>query len=281
MEGSPEEMATAIYKKVQDLPGKSQHWSPLQKLSAGDQERIIRAIINNVFTEKGNTYSPMADDRSQLKELIKSAITKVANVTPEFKAGGKWAVQFLADRLANEDLLGKVKYTTEGGEEIKKDVTQKEMKAALNKALGDTKGQSVWRKSAQEEVPAAEEEPAEEPAAEEASEEKEVETVYVKAADLSSDDSDLQKAFGKLPDGKDMSWDEVVKKIGTSKALALLDAGGLSEEEREKEDGEDGFVPALDELDDEGPDLSNFDRVSRMLSPDRDTRGAGSRFWED
>lgn len=274
MEGSPGEMAAAIHKKVQDLPGKSQHWSPLQKLSAEDQERIIRAIINNVFTERGNTYSPMADDRNQLKELIKSAIIKVANVTPEFKAGGKWAVQFLADRLANEDLLGKVKYTTEGGEEIKKDVTQKEMKAALNKALGDTKGQSVWKKSSQEEAPV------EEPAAEEEAPEeikKEVETVYVKAADLNSDDTELQKAFAKLPDNKEMSWNEVLKKVGMTKGLALMDAGGLSEIEKEKEVGEDEYVPALDTEDEGSPDLSNFDKI---INPYFSTTKGGYK-WED
>lgn len=284
MEDSPEEMTASVHKKIQELPGKSQHWGPLQKLSAGDRERIIRAIINNVFTERGNTYSPMADDRGQLKELIKSAITKVANATPEFKAGGKWAVQFLADRLANEDLLGKVKYTTEGGQEIKKDVTQKEMKAALNKALGDTKGQNVWRKSAQEEEPEDEEQPtpAEIPKEEEGEPKKVTETVYTKTADLNSDDADLQKAFNKLPDNTDMSWDQVIKKIGTSKALALLDAGGLTEEEKEKEVGEEEDVPDLELGDDAGADISSFDKAAKMLNPHySDTRGSFERFHGD
>jgi hypothetical protein len=277
----PGEMTSAVGKKIDELPGKSQHWGPLQKLSAEDRSRIIRAIINNVFTEKENTYTPMADDRNQLKELIKSAIVKATKDHPEFKAGGKWAVQFLADRLANEELLGKVKYTTEGGDEIKKDVTQKEMNAALNKALADTKGQSVWKKSQQEE-PAVEEVPVEEePAAEEEAptEDKEVRTVYIKAADLSSDDSDLQKAFGKLPDDSEMSWEEVIKKIGTSKALALLDAGGLSEEEKEIEPGEDEEIPALDAADDDSPDLSNFDRLINPYYSD--TRGSFDRFHGD
>lgn len=274
----PGEMTSAVHKKVEELPGKSQHWGPLQKLSGDDRQRIIRAIINNVFTERENTYTPMADDRNQLKDLIKSAIVKATKDHPEFKAGGKWAVQFLADRLANEELLGKVKYTTEGGEEIKKDVTQKELNAALNKALGDTKGQSVWKKSSQAketpvEEPAAEEPPASEP------EKGEVETVYVKAADLSSDDPELQKAFSKLPDNTDLSWDQVIKKIGTSKALALLDAGGLSEEQKEKEVGEEEDVPALDVMDDEEADLSNFDR---LIDPYySDTRGSFDRFHGD
>jgi hypothetical protein len=277
----PGEMTSAVGKKLEELPGKSQHWGPLQKLNSEDRSKIIRAIINNVFTEKGNTYTPMADDRNQLKELIKSAIVKATKDHPEFKAGGKWAVQFLADRLANEELLGKVKYTTEGGEEIKKDVTQKEMNAALNKALADTKGQSVWKKSSQAEEPAAEEEVVEEPPAaeEEPAEDKQVQTVYVKAADLNSDDSDLQKAFSKLPDDKDMSWEEVIKKIGTSKALALLDVGGLSEEEKELEPGEDEDVPALDAADDEAPDLSNFDKLINPYYSD--TRGSFDRFNGD
>lgn len=276
MEGGfgPEEMTSAVSKKVGELTGKSQHWSPLQKLDATKRDEIIRAIINNVFTEKGNTYTPMADDRNQLKELIKSAIVKTTKDFPEFKAGGKWAVQFLADRLANEELLGKVKYTTEGGDEIKKDVTQKEITAALNKALGDTKGQSVWKKSSKveepvEEAPEKVEEPAEEAG------EAETITVYVKAADLNSDDADLQKAFDKLPDG-DLTWDQVIKKVGTSKALALLDAGGLSEEQKEREVGEEEDVPALDPNDEDDVDLSNFDRLINPYYSD--TRGSFDRF---
>lgn len=273
----PGEMTSAVRKKIEELPGKSQHWGPLQKINAEDREKIIRAIINNVFTEKGNTYTPMADDRNQLKELIKSAIVKATKDHPEFKAGGKWAVQFLADRLANEELLGKVKYTTEGGEEIKKDVTQKELTAALNKALGDTKGQSVWKKNAKvEETPAVEEEPEVEEAPAEEPEQGEVETVYVKAADLSSDDPELQKAFSKLPDNTDLSWDQVIKKVGTSKALALLDAGGLSEEQKEREVGEEEDVPALDPNDEDDVDLSNFDRLINPYYSD--TRGSFDRF---
>lgn len=272
----PGEMSAAVNKKVEELPGKSQHWGPLQKISAGDRERIIRAIINNVFTEKGNTYTPMADDKEQLKNLIKSAIVKATNDHPEFKAGGKWAVQFLADRLANEELLGKVKYTSEGGEEIKKDVTQKEMKAALNKALQNAPtAPSSWKKS---ESAAAEEQPTEQPAAaEEESAEKTVEMVYMKAADLNSDDDELQKAFKKLPDDQEMSWADVVKKVGTTKALALMDVGGVTETAKEKEVGEDEEVPALDAADEEDPDLSNFDK---LINPYFSTT-KGSHRWDD
>lgn len=271
----PGEMTSAVSKKVKELPGKSQHWGPIQKLPEEKREKIIRAIIDNVFTEKGNTYTPMADNKEELKALIKSAITKTTAEYPEFKAGGKWAVQFLADRLSNEELLGKVQYTTETGKEIKADVTQKEFKAALNKALEDAPKESVWKKTSQ-----AEPEPKAEQTKEETSEapaEKEVDMVYMKAADLNSDDPELQKAFNKLPDNQEMSWEDVIKKVGTTKGLALMDAGGLTETAKEKEVGEEEDVPALDASEEDDVDLSNFDK---FINPYFSTT-KGSYSWED
>jgi len=130
-------MTGRISKKVEELPGKSQHWAPLQKLSPEDRAKVVKAIIQNVFADNDeNTYSTTIDNPDQLKDAIKDAIGSVAEEIPEFKAGGKWAIQFLADRLSNKELLGDVKYTTMGGEEIvDKEVTQKEVKQALRKAL--------------------------------------------------------------------------------------------------------------------------------------------------
>ena len=267
----PGEMSSAVYNKVQDLPGKSQHWGPLQKLTGEDRQDIIRAIINLVFNERGNTYTPIVDNKEELKELIKMAIKTVADMNPKFKAGGKWAVQFLADRLSNEELLGKVKYTTETGKELKQDVTQKEFKAALNKALEDAPAApSTWKKSSDVEEAPKEKAPKEEAPAE-------VDMVYVKAADLNSDDPDLQKAFSKLSDNEEMSWQAVIKKIGTSKALALMDAGGLTETAKEKEVGDEEDVPALEVDDEEDTDLSNFDK---MINPYFSTT-KGSYRWDD
>jgi hypothetical protein len=271
----PGEMTSAVSKKVKELPGKSQHWGPIQKLPEEKREKIIRAIIDNVFTEKGNTYTPMADNKEELKALIKSAITKTTSEYPEFKAGGKWAVQFLADRLSNEELLGKVQYTTETGKEIKADVTQKEFKAALNKALEDAPKESVWKKTSDKEESKPEEKLKEEPSEE--TSEKEVELVYTKAADLNSDDPDLQKAFAKLPEDKELSWQEIVKQIGTTKALKLMDSGGITETAKEKEVGEEEDVPALEVSDDEDVDLSNFDK---FINPYFSTT-KGSYSWDD
>ena len=240
-------------------------------MSPEDRQKIIRAIISNVFTERDNTYTPMADDKNQLKELIKSAIVQTAKDHPVFKGGGKWAVQFLADRLSNEELLGKVKYTTETGKELKQDVTQKEFKAALNKALEDAPAApSIWKKSSDIEETPKEKAPKEEAPAE-------VDMVYVKAADLNSDDPDLQKAFSKLSDNEEMSWQVVIKKIGTSKALALMDAGGLTETAKEREVGEEEDVPALEVDDEDSPELSNFDK---LINPYFGTT-KGSYRWDD
>lgn len=219
------------------------HWSPLQKLSPEDRETVLSEIFKEVFSERENTYSPTVDNQEDLHSAIQSAIQNVSGKTA-LKASGKWAAKFLADRLMTL-LKNNVKYTTAGGEEaVQKDMTQKEFKQALNKAL--------------EQAPA--EAPEETEVSPEASE-KEVDLVYVKAADLNSDDADLQRAFNKLPNDKEMSWEEVVKTIKMSPALALLDAGGISEIQKEKETSEDEEVKDLDLDDEDTADLSRFDRI--------------------
>lgn len=221
------------------------HWAPLQKLSAEDRETVLQQIFKEVFSEKGNTYAPTVDNAKELHDAIKTAVQKVSGTTG-LKAAGNWAAKFLADRILTL-LKNNVKYTTAGSEEVvQKDMTQKEFKQALNKAL--------------EEAPA--EAPETEASAEPEQKEidKEVETVYVKAADLDSDDSDLQKAFNKLPADKEMSWEEVLKMVGMTKGMALIDAGGLSEIEKEKETSEEEEVKALEFDDEDDTDLSNFER---------------------
>jgi sulfite reductase alpha subunit-like flavoprotein len=228
------------------------HWAPLQKLSSEDRNKVLEEIFKKVFSEKENSYAPTVDNPEDLHDAIQTAIQTVSGST-SLKASGKWAAKFLTDRLMTL-LKNKVKYTTSGGEEtLQKEMTQKEFKQALNKAL-----EEAPEKSAE----TASEEPSEEPA-------KEVETVYTKAADLNSDDADLQKAFSKLPDDKEMSWKEVLKLIGMTKGMALLDNGGLIETEVEKQESEDEEVKDL-EFDDENDDEtrgyeSDFDRAMKNL----------------
>ena len=243
-------MTSKVTKKIADLPGKSQHWGPLQKLSPEIQSQMVQSIIKHVFPDNDeNTYSLTIDNSEQLKVAISDAVKEVSVKNPEFKASAKWAAKFLADRMSNKDLLGNVKYTTMSDDEsIKKDVAQKEVKQALKKAL--------------EEAPAQEPTSSDEETEETYSEDdKQIDTFYIKSADLSSDDSDLQKAFSKLPDEKELTWDDVLKLIGMTKGLALIDAGGLSEITKEKETSEDEEVKALDFDDEDSPDLSKFDRI--------------------
>jgi len=137
-EYDPSSMGATVAKKISELPGKSQHWAALQKLSEEDRAKVVQSIIETVFADNDeHTYSLSIDDPAQLKEAIKDAIKSVSKEIPEFEIGeGKWAVQFLADRLSNKELLGKVKYTTSSGEDVvDKKMTQKEVKQALRKAL--------------------------------------------------------------------------------------------------------------------------------------------------
>jgi hypothetical protein len=235
------------------------HWAPLQKLTPEDRHKVLEEIFKEVFSENENTYSPTVDNAEELHAAIKTAIQNVSNQT-SLKAKGEWAAKFLADRIMTL-LKGNVKYTTAGGEELEKEMTQKEFKQALNNAL-------------KEEKPA---EASSEAPEETETEDLDVEKAYIKAADLNSDDSDLQKAFNKLPEDKEMSWEEVVKMITTSKALALLDAGGLSEIEKEKEVSDEQDTEALDFDDEDTADLSKFDRI---IDPYFNTT-KGSFKWED
>jgi hypothetical protein len=136
-EYDPSSMGATVSQKISELPGKSQHWAALQKLSPEDRTKVVKAIIEKVFADNDErTYSLSIDNPEDLKEAIKDAIKSVSEEIPEFKIGGKWAIQFLADRLANKELLGNVKYTTASGEDVvNKEMTQKEVRQALRKAL--------------------------------------------------------------------------------------------------------------------------------------------------
>jgi hypothetical protein len=243
------------------------HWAPLQKLSSEDREKVLDEIFKEVFSEKENTYAPTVDNPKELHGAIQTAIQNVSNRTG-LKASGKWAAKFLADRIMTL-LKNNVRYTSAGGEEtIQKEVTQKEFKQALNKAL--------------EQAPETNEEPKEETAKET---EENVETVYVKAADLDSDDVDLQKAFNKLPDDKEMSWGEVLKTVGMSRGLALIDAGGLNEmtkeTDKEQEYGSELSAPDFDEDESETRGYeSEFDRTMRDIDSYRTTRSYDSNSWD-
>ena len=134
----PSSMGDKISQKVSELPGSSQHWKYLQQLSTDVRKDIVKKIIQNIFTDnEDNTYSLSIDNVGDLKSAIVAAIKRVSETNPEFKATSSTIIKFLADRLANKELLGNVKYTTSRGEDIvlDKDVTQQDVKNALKKAL--------------------------------------------------------------------------------------------------------------------------------------------------
>ena len=134
----PTSMGDKVSQKVAGLPGASQHWKYLQQLTPEVRKDIVTKIIQNIFTDnEDNTYSLSIDNVEDLKQAIVSAIKRVAETNPDFKATSNTIIKFLADRLANKDLLGNVKYTTARGEDIvlDKDVTQQDVKNALKKAL--------------------------------------------------------------------------------------------------------------------------------------------------
>jgi len=268
--GSGIDLGKAVSAKVPET--KSQHWGPLQKLNPEAREKIITAIISKVFPDnEQNTHSDIIDNPEQLKGAINDAIVEVSRENPEFKAQSKWAAKFLSDRLANKELFGKGKYTTASGGEAKKEaVTQKEFKAALNKALQPSQAQE--EPTQEPEVSQEEGEVEESPETQEREQETGVDLVYRKAADLNSDDADLQKAFAKLPDA-DLSWEKVLKLIGLSKATALMDAGALLETEQEtqpageEEYGSEHKELDFDDEDDSIPGKFSFGRALKELDP--------------
>lgn len=244
--GDVGETVSDVNKKVSDLPGKSQHWSPLQKLDPEIREKIVTAIIKKVFPDnEENTYSLTIDNIEDLRNTIQIAIKEVAADNPEFKASSKWAAKFLADRLANKELFGNVKYTTTDGEKaVKRDVTQKEVRKALNKAL--------------------EEKPREENDA-----------MYYRAADIDSEDTELHKAFNKLPENDNFTWQEMIDKIGEENAEALKSSGAVIEIIGDGDDEEDSDEPKdspiVDASDDEEDDV-DFDSYYNQINDRSSTK---------
>lgn len=241
------DLASTVTDKVSNLPGKSQHFSPLQKLDPEIRQQIVQKIISKVFPENENTYSPDIDNKDDLKNAVSSAIKEVSDENPEFKAQSKWAIKFLTDRLVNKELFGNVEYTTaDGGAAKKQKVTQKEVRQALNKALEVKSDDSA-----------------------------DGNVIYRKAADCTSEEAGIQKAFAKLPDDKDFKWSELVSQVGEEKAAELKRCGAVIEIVGAEEESETDEVPALefdDEFGDDKDIASKFDRIidpyfSRTESP--------------
>lgn len=223
--GDISSIAPKVISKAKEAP-MSGHWKLLKKQE--NMEEVVMNILKHVLPDNNNTYNPDIDTPEELKAAIKDAIEEVTS-----KKG--WAAKFLADRLANKELIGSVTYDVANkAMSSQKSVTQKEVKQALNKAL--------------EEKPAAD---------------IESEATYYRAADLDSDDTALTKAFNKIPAEGNIKWSDVISKVGEEAATALKKAGALIEVVGgEEEEDEEKEIPALEFDDEEDGDISsNFDRI--------------------
>lgn len=233
--GDAEEIAKEISSKAKEAP-MTGHWKLLKRQQ--NIENVSLEILKLVLPtkknpqDKDNTYNPEIDTTEDLKKEINKAIDKVINK-------GGWAAKFLTDRINTITVKRVVFELVNQAITSKKNVTQKEVKQALNKAL--------------EEKPAA------------AS--GEPETVYYRAADLDSEDPVLTKAFNKLPAEGNIKWSEIVAKVGDEAANSLKKAGAIievvgGEEEAEDEEKE---IPAL-EFDDED-DFDTSSEFDRLINP--------------
>ena len=89
----------AVSKVTKSVPPgiTSGHFSPLQKITDSQKrETVIKKIISAVLKEKGNTYSPTANDKQSFKDELKAAI--LAAKSEDFKVNNTSA-GFLADRI--------------------------------------------------------------------------------------------------------------------------------------------------------------------------------------
>lgn len=280
--GAVKGVIETIVSNIMSARGNSGHWSKAftsKKLKGAPDEALadmvkgmVTDVVHELFPEKNEkgieyTYGPDLT-KDNFKRKIGNAIKNSFNTNATYTG-------FLADRFANKDLLGKAKEVLEvvaaagieaasepsskGGiklTEVPKEAkTQKEINKNLRNYLA-SKGQgnkSVWSKTKEEpQAPVETSSPKEETEAVK-------ETVYFKLPGFDSDDSKVQAAYDKLPDNKDMSWAEVVKIVQTSNAIKILEGGGLKEESREREPGEEEEIKDLELGDDDiAPDLNKY-----------------------
>lgn len=273
--GAVEGVIDTIVSNIMAARGNQGHWSKAftsKKLKGVPDEQLentmrgmVTDAVHELFPENGNTYGPDLT-KENFKDKIQNAIKKSFDVNSTYS-------KFLSDRFANKDLLGKAKEVMEvvaaagieaaaepsakGGIKLTEVPKQEKTQSGINKALKRylaAKGQgnkSVWSKGGEKDKP----QPT--PQEQKPEEEKQGTKMYYKIAGFTSEDPKLEDAFKQLPED-DMTWEQVVKKIGTSRALGLLDNGGLEETFKEKEVGEDEEVKDLELGDEDSPDLDRY-----------------------
>jgi hypothetical protein len=293
--GAVEGVIDVIVGNIMAARGNQGHWSKAftsKKLKGVPDENLETAmrdmvtdVVHQLFPENGHTYGPDLTAEN-FKEKIQNAIKKSFDVNSTYS-------KFLSDRFANKELLGKAKEvmevvaaagieaaaepSAEGGIKLAEVPKQEKTQTGINKALKRylaAKGQgnkSVWSKTKeqpQSQAPAETNEP---------EEEKQGTKVYYKISGFTSEDPKLEDAFSKLPE-EDMTWEQVVKKIGTSRALGLLDANGIKEMFKEREPGEEEEVKDLELGDEDTPDLNRYLRDIEQGFSGYTRKGFGGNF---
>lgn len=279
--GAVEGTIDTIVNNIMSSRGNQGHWSKAftsKKLKGVSDEKLentmrsmVTDVVHQLFPENNHTYGPDLT-RDNFKEKIQNAIKKSFDVNSTYS-------KFLGDRFANKELLGKAKEVMEvvaaagieaaaepsakGGIKLAEVPKEAKTQSGINKALRNylaSKGQSnksSWTKTkdipkqVQPEAPVQTEEP---------EEDKQGTKMYYKISGFTSEDPKLEDAFSKLPE-EDMTWEQVVRKVGTTRALALLDANGLKETFKEQEPGEEDEIQDLELSDDDdtsGPDLNRY-----------------------
>jgi len=280
----PDVVSSKIKSSAEQSEGKG-HWAPLR--DAEGREEITNAIIAKVFREKGNTYSSDIHDKDQLHSAIQKAIQELAQENGTFKAGGKWASKFLADRIVTT-LKPFLTFTTTDGEEVKKQpTTQKEIKQALNKAL--EKAAKVPVEKAKEE--AAKWNPKSGDSSEDSSEGKFTPTrIDAVLGIVAADDNPLSKteliravaervpAFTITPDRALERATNLVNSMIKNKQLAIDQAGFVTMKE---DNGEAGDLDIEDDTpeDYEAAKDREFSRLSRDILGGR-TQSRDSGYGE-
>lgn len=280
--GAVKEVIDVIVSNIMSARGNSGHWSKAftsKKLKGAPDEELadmvkgmVTDVVHELFPEKNEkgieyTYGPNLT-KENFKEKVANAIKNSFNTNPTYTG-------FLTDRFANKDLLGKAKEVIEvvaaagieaagvpsarGGiklTEVPKEAkTQKEINRNLRNYLaskGEQGNKSVWTKTSEPPMPrprATVVEP----------EQEEVQgtKMYFKIKGFTSPDSKLEDAHKQLPE-EDMTWEQVVKKVGTSRAIGLLDNKGIGETFKERKPGEEEEIKDLEIEDGDAPDISRY-----------------------
>ena len=194
---------------------------------------IVAGLYDKLFGAEGiNPANTEEEYRAAITDALGDIVSDLKRQHPEAKIPGAAAIRGYTARVISS--LGTAT------KDFDKEATQADLKNAVKAATAQEP--NVATKA---EAPAS---------VEDKGDEEGQDLVYYKAGSFDLDDANLEKKWDKLPDGN-LEWSQVVKTVGTTAALELLDKGALlsterpeSEEgEKDFEEGDTGEVATIDE----------------------------------